>query len=289
MKHNLTIAVASGKGGTGKTTIAANLAYSIGYNVRLLDCDVEEPNSHIFLKPEIVSREKIGVPVPEIDESKCNYCGECGRICVFSAIVPLKDSIITFPELCHGCGGCSLVCPEKAIKEIDRETGVLEIGWSDKIEFVQGRLNIGEAMSPPLIRAVKKHVKKDGITIIDAPPGTSCPVIESVKDSDYVVLVTEPTPFGLNDLKLAVGMVRELGIPFGVVVNRATIGDRCMDSYCLKENIKILLKIPDKRKIAEAYSRGELAVNAFPEYKYIFEELFSLISGEILEETEYKL
>jgi len=282
------IAIASGKGGTGKTTVATNLAAVTGNNTRLIDCDVEEPNSHIFLKPEIMSSEKISVPVPEVDENKCDYCGECGRICEFSAIVSLKDSILTFPDLCHGCGGCALVCPEKAITEINREVGVLERGKSGKIDFVHGRLRIGEAMSPPLIRAVKKHINPDGITIIDAPPGTSCPVIESIKNSDYVILVTEPTPFGLNDLELAVGMTRELGIRFGVVINRASIGDRRVDNYCLQENIKILLKIPDERKIAETYSRGELAVHAFPEFHDMFEKLYALVSREMFEKAAYR-
>lgn len=283
MNPEMIIAIASGKGGTGKTTVATNLAISIGNNVRLLDCDVEEPNCHIFLKPEIVSTEKVGVPVPQVDEDKCTACGECGKICQFSAIVSLETKTLTFPELCHGCGGCTLVCPEKAIVEVSREVGVLERGQSGNIEFVHGSLRVGEAMSPPLIRAVKKYAKTDGITIIDAPPGTSCPVIESIKNSDYVILVTEPTPFGLNDLILAVGMVRELGIPFGVLINRASIGDGRVRDYCLQEDIKILLEIPDDRKIAEAYSRGEVVVDVLPELRDTFKELYSIVINEVSE------
>ena len=258
------VSIASGKGGTGKTTVAVGLALSITGDVQLLDCDVEEPNCHIFLKPEIQSSEPVGVPVPLVDESKCTACGKCAQICQYNAIAALKTRPLVFPELCHGCGGCALICPEGAISETSREVGVVETGCAGRIQFVHARLRVGEAMSPPLVRAVKKHVKRDGATIIDCPPGTSCPVIMAVKDSDYVILVTEPTPFGLHDLILAVETVRQMGVPFGVVVNRADVGDARVRDYCGSEGISVLLEIPDDRRIAEAYSRGEPIVRALP-------------------------
>ena len=275
------IAIASGKGGTGKTTVATNLALSVDEgNVWLLDCDVEEPNCHIFLNPKIEHTKKVRVFTPVVDEEKCTACGECGKICQYSAIVSLKTKPLVFPALCHGCRGCMLVCPEGAISEGYREIGVVEEGRVEKIDFVHGKLKIGEVMSPSLIRAVKKSVHGDGLIIIDSPPGTSCPVIEGVKESDYVVLVTEPTPFGLNDLRLAVDMVRELEIPFGVVINRADIGDKTVLDYCRSEEIPVLLEIPNDRRVAEAYSRGELMIHAVPEYKQHFENLLKTIAVE---------
>lgn len=272
------VAVASGKGGTGKTTVAANLALTaetdgIGY----FDCDVEEPNGHIFLKPVIQKTVRVTVPVPEVDEKKCTLCGKCADICAYSAIAKLGKSVITFPNLCHGCGGCMLVCPEGAITETGREVGVIEEGKSGGIRFVHGRIRVGEAMSPPLIRRVKEMVPKDGLSIIDSPPGTSCPVIQSVKGADYVILVTEPTPFGLHDLKLAVEMLRELGLLFGVVVNRADMGDGRVFDYCGEERIEILAEIPDDRRIAEAYSRGLTIIEALPEYGEMFFNLLSRV------------
>jgi MinD superfamily P-loop ATPase len=269
------LAIASGKGGTGKTTVAVALALSAPGPVKLLDCDVEEPNCHIFLRPNIDRRESVGIPIPVIDESKCTACGECSKICQYHAIVSLKTKPLVFPELCHGCGGCAKVCPTGAITEIEREIGVVETGSSDGVAFVQGELNVGEAMSPPLIRAVKRHSRNGGLTIIDCPPGTSCPVIAAVRGSDYVLLVTEPTPFGLHDLKLAVGTVRQLGLPFGVVLNRVGSGDGRVDEYCRTESIPILLRIPDVRSIAEAYSRGESIFSACPYLRGAFTKLHS--------------
>lgn len=271
------IAVASGKGGTGKTTIAVNLALSINKEVQLIDCDVEEPNCHIFMKPILTNSESIGVPVPEVDLTRCTYCGECGKICQYSAIVVIGKKVLTFSELCHGCGGCSLVCPEGAISEVPRELGVVEKGWSNGIEFIQGKLRISEAMAPPLIRAVKKGIDRNKTAIIDAPPGTSCPVIEAVKGSDFCILVTEPTPFGLNDLILAVETVRILKIPFGVVINQADIGDQGVKEYCQKEGIPVLMEIPTDRGIAEAYSIGKTIVEVKPEWKDKFSSLFDNI------------
>ncbi|MFA5270862.1 MAG: ATP-binding protein [Candidatus Omnitrophota bacterium] len=276
------ISVASGKGGTGKTTIAINLALSLN-NVQFLDCDVEEPNAHIFLKPDFKVRQPAYILVPEIDKSRCDYCGKCAKVCVYNAIAVLpsqdgkKGTTLVFAQLCHGCGACSTLCPQKAIKEINREIGVVELGDCGQIEFVHGKLNIGEAMSPPLIQQVKKHVDPKKTVIIDAPPGTSCPVVTSVKGSDFCVLVTEPTPFGLNDLILAVEVLKKLVIPFGVVINRADLGNNKTEEYCEQENIPVLMRIPFRKEIAVAYSKGEPMVKAFPEYKKDFQELFNSI------------
>ena len=283
----MVIAVASGKGGTGKTTVATNLAAALareGPRVQLLDCDVEEPNCHIFVKPEIHRSETVGLPVPNVDTEKCTGCGECGKMCQYSAIVCIKRKVLTFAELCHGCGGCSLVCPEGAIAEQVREVGVVEIGQSSGFAFVQGRLHVKEAMSPPLIRAVKGHLASDGVAIIDAPPGTSCPVIVAVKGSDFVALVTEPTPFGLNDLRLAVETVRELAIPFGVVINRVDVGDDRVVRYCEEEGIQILAEIPDDRRVAEEYSRGRLIVDALPDYVARFLTMFDRMGDRVRQE-----
>ena len=240
------ITVASGKGGTGKTLVSTSLALSLKNrgNIQLLDCDVEEPNAHIFLKPEIEGSEDVCVTIPQVSSVKCNFCGVCAKVCAFKAIAVLKQQVLVFPELCHSCGACSYLCPRKAITEVKRQTGVVEYGQADGIGFVQGRLNIGEAVAIPVIKQVKKHIGKDGIAIIDAPPGTACPVVETVKGSHFCLLVTEPTPFGLNDLKLAVEMVNGLGIPCGVVLNRAGSNNEIITEYCRAENIPVLLTIP---------------------------------------------
>ena len=275
------ISIASGKGGTGKTTVATNLVVSIGSGVQLLDCDVEEPNAHLFLKPKIERTETVFTPVPEIDKDKCTLCRKCSDICRFKVIAIAGQTILTFPELCHSCGGCMVVCPEGAITEIGRELGVIEEGFLDSTDFVHGRLRVGEAMSPPLIRKVRSLAKPDKINIIDAPPGTSCPVITAMKDTDFVLMVTEPTPFGLHDLKLAVEAVKLLGIPHGLVINRSDIGNDDVRQYAQTEKLPILMEIPFDRRIAEAYSRGHLMVEAIPEWKDKFLALHSKIKSMV--------
>ena len=277
------IAVASGKGGTGKTTVATNLAYVAsrdGQSVAYLDCDVEEPNGHIFLKPEIIDSRRVGSPIPKVDQEKCTACGKCGEICQYSAIVCIGQKVLVYPELCHGCGGCRLVCAADAISEVTRATGRVECGQAGPIQFVRGVLDVGEAMSPPVIRAVRRAAPEADLVVADAPPGTSCPVIESIRDSDLVVLVTEPTPFGLNDLKLAVDMVGALKLPFAVVINRAGLGDRETYLYCQRNDIDILAEIPDDREIAVAYSRGEMACEVIPRYASVFARLLTDIGQE---------
>lgn len=271
------ISIASGKGGTGKTTVATNMAVSIETGVQILDCDVEEPNAHLFLNPIIEKQETVFTPVPEIDETKCTFCKKCSEICRFKAITVLEKAVLTFPELCHSCGGCVEVCPEDAITETGRELGLIERGRRDNIEFVHGRLRVGEAMSPPLIKKVRSFTRPDITNIIDAPPGTSCPVIAAMKGADFVLLVTEPTPFGLHDLKLAVEAVKILDIPSGLVINRSDMGDSGVKEYAAKEGLPILMEIPFDRRIAETYSRGELMVEAMPEWKEKFLKLYSQI------------
>ena len=271
------ISIASGKGGTGKTTVATNMAVSLGSDVQILDCDVEEPNSHLFIQPTIEEVKTITTPVPEVDMEKCNLCGKCGEICQFKAIVVIGETVLPFHELCHSCGGCMEVCPEKAITETGRELGVIERGHKNGLEFVHGKLRVGEAMSPPLIRKVREYTRPDTLTIIDAPPGTSCPVIASMKDADFVLLVTEPTPFGLHDLKLAVGAVSILGIPCGLVINRSDMGDDQVKEYAQKEEVPVLMEIPFDREIAEAYSKGEMIVDVMPEWKQKFQGLYQRI------------
>ncbi len=271
------ISVASGKGGTGKTTIATNLARSLETDVQILDCDVEEPNVHLFLNPVIEKTEVVYTLIPEIDEKKCTRCKKCVDLCRFNAIAVLGQAVLTFPELCHSCGGCVEICPEQAVTETGREIGTIETGSKNGINFVHGRLRVGEAMSPPLINKVRARVLSDKINIIDAPPGTSCPVIAAVKKTDFVLMVTEPTPFGLHDLRLAVDAVKLLDIPHALVINRSDIGDNSVLAYAEKENLPVLMEIPFDRRIAEAYSRGRLIVEEMPIWKGRFLELYDKI------------
>lgn len=277
------ISIASGKGGTGKTTVATNLAASLEKEVKLLDCDVEEPNAHLFISPIIDEKKTVRTPVPEIDEGKCTLCEKCCDICQFKAIVRIADVILPFTDLCHSCGGCMEVCPENAIRETHRELGVLERGHKNSIDFVHGRLRVGEAMSPPLIKKVRQQAGENGLTVIDAPPGTSCPVIAAMKGTDFVILVTEPTPFGLHDLKLAAGAVRLLDIPCGIVINKSDLGDDSVREYANEENIPVIMEIPFDRQIAETYSRGELAVESIPEWKKEFINLYEKIEKIVRE------
>ncbi|MFZ5572643.1 MAG: ATP-binding protein [Thermodesulfobacteriota bacterium] len=271
------ISVASGKGGTGKTTVAVNLAFSLESEVQVLDCDVEEPNAHLFIRPEIRETRTVYTSIPEVDLEKCTYCKKCAEICRYRAIIVVAKTVLTFPELCHSCGGCVVVCPEKAVSEKGRELGVIQRGGRNGLDFVTGRLRIGEAMSPPLIRQVRACVRNEGLTIVDAPPGTSCPVIAAVKETDFVLMVTEPTPFGLHDLRLAVEAVKLLGIPAGLVINRCDMGDDEVKEYARREGLPVLMEIPFQRRIAEAYSVGKLLIEELPEYKQSFQRLMSEI------------
>ncbi len=281
------IAIASGKGGTGKTTVAVSLALTAADSgagaVQYLDCDVEEPNGHIFLKPQISWSREFTLEIPDVNEDKCTYCGKCREICRFNAITVLGKTIMAFPDLCHSCGGCFLVCPEDAIESGSRTLGVVEKGNAGNVGFVHGRLRVGEAMAPPLIGAVKAEAdqEQDSLVLLDAPPGTSCPVIETVKDADYTVLVTEPTPFGLHDLKLAVGMLRKLDRPFGVIINRAGLGFEDLEQWCGSEQIDVMLKIPFDRKIAEGYASGTPLVETVPALKDAFKSILQDVERRV--------
>lgn len=274
------LAVASGKGGTGKTTVATNLARvasEMGRVVQYTDCDVEEPNGHIFLKPEIAERRDVTVEVPRVDPAKCIGCGRCGEICQYSAIVCIQSQVLVFDKLCHSCSGCWRVCPTGAITPTPMRIGEIEVGRSHRVNVVTGRLQIGSVATPALIREARKYADPAGLTTLDAPPGTSCPVVTSLRGVDFVLLVTEPTPFGLHDLTLAVELTRELGLPFGVAINRDGIGDDRVERYCRAQNIDILLRLPDDRRIAEAYSTGEMIAEVLPEYREAFVELIEAI------------
>ncbi|MHC3129929.1 MAG: ATP-binding protein [Candidatus Bathyarchaeota archaeon] len=266
------ITVASGKGGTGKTTVAVNMALSLE-NVQLLDCDVEEPNAHILLQPKIHETKPVYTKFPVISEELCDYCGKCSKFCAYNALFVAPKTVMVFPELCHSCGGCALVCPKNAITEKERQIGVIKKGEAKGVEIVYGELNVGEAMAVPLIRAVKNQMKSNKNVIIDAPPGTACSLVASVHKTDYCILVTEPTPFGLHDLKITVQVLKDLGVPMGVIINRSGIGDRKVYEYCEKENIPLLLEIPFSKKIAELYSRGVPFVAEMPEWKEKFLEI----------------
>lgn len=301
------ITVASGKGGTGKTTVAVSLALSLtadhrtstdnpllsrnpllSCNPLFLDCDVEEPNAALFLRPTITERREVGQMIPEVDPGKCTTCGRCAEVCQYHAIAVVgarrsgAAPVLVFPELCHGCGSCTLNCPTEAIREVLRVTGTVERGWAGEIEFAQGTMNVGEPMAVPIIRQLKRWAipsdTGDRPVILDAPPGTACPVVEGMRGADLVLLVTEPTPFGLHDLRLAVEVARgEMGLPVGVVINRNGVGDRGVDEYCAAEGIPILMRIPLERRIAAAYSEGVPLVEALPEYRQRFLELYAAI------------
>ena len=269
----LIITVASGKGGTGKTTVAVNLALSLD-SVMLLDCDVEEPNVHTLLHPVDIQTSSVTVPTPIVDQEKCTLCGKCAEFCQFNAMFVGKTKVMIFNEMCHSCGGCEMVCPEKAITEVERPVGNIHESDIGSIHLVYGELKIGEPIATTIIHAVKTHISKDTLNILDAPPGTACPVLETMNESDYLVLVTEPTPFGLHDLAMTVDVVRELGIPLGVIINRAGIGDDGVVKCCKENDIEILMEIPFDRHIAELYSRGVPFVQEMPEWRQKFKDLF---------------
>ena len=295
------ITVASGKGGTGKTTVAVSLALSLAKSVNLanplyLDCDVEEPNAALFLQPTLQERREVGQMVPEVDPEACIYCGRCAEVCQYHAIAVVEEKVLVFPELCHGCGSCTLNCPTGAIREVLNVMGTVERGWaklpsaSRRLEFAQGTMNVGEAMAVPIIRQLKRGVippdPGDRPIILDASPGTACPVVESMRGADFVLMVTEPTPFGLHDLRLAVEVARdELGLPVGVVINRDGVGDQGVDDYCATEGIPILMRIPLDRRIAESYSDGGTLVETLPEYREQFQNLYAAI-GRLVADGE---
>ncbi len=273
------VVIASGKGGTGKTTVAVSLAMSIEKDIWFLDSDVEEPNAHIFLKPNVEKTENVLVKVPQVDLKKCNFCGRCSDVCAFNAIAVLPNSVSIFSELCHSCGACRYLCPTGAIVENDKSIGSIKIGKKGEIFFVQGMLNIGQAMATSIIKAVKKYVDRKSNVIIDAPPGASCSMVHSVMGSDYCILVTEPTPFGLNDLKIAIDVLRKFNLPFGVIINRCDIGNSEVERYCIDQKIDVLMKIPFSREIAAGYALGKSLIEIFPKYKSEFQNLFIMLEG----------
>jgi len=270
------ISIASGKGGTGKTTIATSLALAVS-NIQFIDCDVEEPNSRIFLKPTIENSQEVNILFPEVDIESCTFCGKCAEFCQFNAISVLEDNVLIFKELCHYCGGCKIVCPNDAISESKRSIGKIEMGNLNGIEFIDGALTVSYPTPTPVIKQMKSYISKELDTIIDSPPGTACPMVESVENSDFCILVTEPTPFGLNDLKLAIDVAEKMNIRYGVIINQSDIGDNKVKEFCSKKGIEILLEIPYSRKIAEGYSRGENLISVIPEYESKFKNLYKKI------------
>ncbi|MDZ7816839.1 MAG: ATP-binding protein [Planctomycetota bacterium] len=271
------IAIASGKGGTGKTTVAVNLALAANRELTLLDCDVEEPNAHLFLKTEWNARKPVKLRKPVVKSEECISCGRCAEACKFNAIVVAKTAMV-FYELCHACGGCSLICPTDAIEEEEREVGSTRTGICGKLTVADGYLNVGEPQAPPVIAAVMEHYEPSLPVIIDAPPGTGCSAVETINNCDFALMVTEPTPFGLNDLELSLEMAEKLEVPSAVLINRSDLGDGDVKDLCSARGVEVVGEIPFDRKLAEAYSRGIPAVEADEHYREFFSVLYEKIT-----------
>jgi MinD superfamily P-loop ATPase len=274
------ISVASGKGGTGKTTIAVNMALSLE-QAQLLDCDVEEPNAHLLLQPESVETAPVYTTISTISSDRCDYCRVCAQFCAYNALFVAPETIMVFPELCHSCGGCTLVCPRGAIEEKPRQIGTVKHGTTRGIDLVYGELDVGKPMSVPIIRAVKAQIQDVKPVVIDAPPGTACSLVTAIHRSDYCILVAEPTPFGLHDLQITVQVLKAMRIPMGIVINRAGIGDRNIYDYCAKEALPLLLEIPFSQRIAELYSQGIPFVTVLPEWTAKFRQLYDEVERRI--------
>jgi MinD superfamily P-loop ATPase len=282
------ITIASGKGGTGKTTIATSLALNLAVELNtpplFLDCDVEAPNAHLFLQPVFIQEKQVDIMIPEVDEERCNYCGKCAEVCQYHAIAVLGKKTLVFPQLCHGCGSCTAQCPEHAIGEVQNCIGMLESGIARAgLSFARGVLNIGEPMGVPVIRQLKKWATPlpGQLVIRDAPPGTSCPVVETIRGSDFLLLVTEPTPFGLHDLRLASHIASELGIPAGVVINRDHSAYPALEEFCVENHLPVILRIPFEREIAVGVAQGKTLIDIHPEYSFNFIDAFQQISSKI--------
>lgn len=285
-----TIAVAAGKGGTGKTLIATSMALALQDRypgcVQLLDCDVEEPNAHLLVRPTINHTEAVSILFPYVDKNKCDRCGKCAEVCQYSAIAVIRDNILTFPELCNGCGACAYVCPRRAIDEETYDIGAVMSGITPEgIEFHSGAIKVGVQRSGPVIKATKRHISDGKISILDSPPGTACPMQETIGESDFCILVTEPTPFGFSDLTAAVDTCEVLSVPCGVVVNRDGRTDPGIEEYCERQGIPLLLRILHDRRIAEAYSEGITLAAAMPEWKQRFTYCYDQIIQYIQKQT----
>jgi len=268
------LALASGKGGTGKTTLAVALALCAKEKVCFLDCDVEAPNAHFFLPVTEVAEEEVSVLVPEVDDGLCDHCGICAKFCRFGALAVMPKKTLIFEELCHGCGGCVKVCPRKALREKAHVVGKISSGRSGRIEFHQGRLRVGVPMAPPIIRALRKKASPDHTVVIDGPPGAACSLMVATQGADFVLLVAEPTPFGVHDLEIAAAAIRSRGLLCGVAINRSGSRDELLENFCRKENLPVLIRIRESARIAEAGARGHTLLDARPELRPEFEALW---------------